>query len=52
MYILALADDWAFNSDRGSDIATRHAKIPTETDVLLVHGPPIGYVGEGLYKNF
>eukprot|EP00041_Stephanoeca_diplocostata_P002729 m.29398 g.29398 ORF g.29398 m.29398 type:complete len:312 (+) comp13710_c0_seq1:242-1177(+) len=35
--------NWAFNSDRGSDIAQRHARIPTETDVLLVHGPPIGY---------
>ena len=34
--------DWAFNLDRGPDLAAVWAKIPDRTDVLLTHGPPRG----------
>lgn len=34
--------DWAFNLDRGPDIAARWALIPDDTDVLITHGPPAG----------
>lgn len=35
--------NWAFNRDRGSDIAQHWALIPQHTDVLITHGPPRGY---------
>eukprot|EP00035_Acanthoeca_spectabilis_P003929 m.96925 g.96925 ORF g.96925 m.96925 type:complete len:352 (+) comp12377_c0_seq1:1209-2264(+) len=35
--------DWAFNADRGEPIAEIWRKIPTDTDVLVTHGPPIGH---------
>lgn len=34
--------DWAFNLDRGPDIAAKWALIPDDTDVLITHGPPAG----------
>jgi Icc-related predicted phosphoesterase len=34
--------DWAFNVDRGEKIAKIWQKIPTDTDVLVTHGPPFG----------
>lgn len=34
--------NWAFNRDRGADIARHWARIPNDTDILLVHGPPYG----------
>ncbi|HEY9844218.1 MAG TPA: hypothetical protein V6D23_27355, partial [Candidatus Obscuribacterales bacterium] len=34
--------DWAFNRKRGPEIAAHWAKIPTQTDILLVHTPPHG----------
>lgn len=34
--------DWAFNLDRGKDIARKWAMIPEDTDVLVTHGPPHG----------
>jgi predicted phosphohydrolase len=34
--------EWAFNLPRGPRLAERWAKIPTTTDVLITHGPPIG----------
>lgn len=34
--------DWAFNLDRGRDIARKWAMIPEDTDVLVTHGPPHG----------
>lgn len=33
-------DDWAFNLQRGPDIARKWRLIPTETSVLITHGPP------------
>lgn len=35
--------DWAFNRDRGAEIAQHWALIPQHTDVLITHGPPKGY---------
>ena len=32
--------DWAFNADIGDDIQKWWDKIPTETDILITHGPP------------
>ena len=35
-------NDWAFNRDRGEDIKKHWDKIPSDTDVLITHGPPMG----------
>lgn len=32
--------DWAFNLQRGSEIAQKWALIPEDVDVLVTHGPP------------
>src|SRR4051794_3069675 len=34
--------DWAFNLDRGPELAAKWALIPDDTDVLITHGPPAG----------
>ena len=34
---------WAFNADRGADIDTIWSSIPTDIDILMTHGPPLGY---------
>ncbi|MEI6873153.1 MAG: UvrD-helicase domain-containing protein, partial [Verrucomicrobiota bacterium] len=34
--------DWAFNCDRGEDIAQHWRLIPDDTDILITHGPPAG----------
>jgi predicted phosphohydrolase len=31
---------WAFNADRGEEIAAKWAKIRSDTNVLITHGPP------------
>ena len=33
--------DWAFNLQRGPQIAQKWALIPRATDVLITHGPPL-----------
>jgi len=35
--------DWAFNLQRGPEIAEKWALIPDDTDVLITHGPPRGH---------
>lgn len=35
--------NWAFNLQRGPDLAAKWALIPDDTDVLISHGPPRGY---------
>lgn len=35
--------DWAFNLRRGKEIKEKWDLIPSNIDVLLVHGPPFGY---------
>lgn len=34
--------DWAFNRQRGDEIARHWERIPTATDLLITHGPPLG----------
>ncbi len=34
--------NWAFNANRGYDIAQHWIKIPTNTDILITHCPPHG----------
>jgi len=43
--------DWAFNADRGEEICEIWKRIPTNTDVLVTHGPPIGY-GDECFNGF
>lgn len=35
--------DWAFNLKRGDPLRAVWKKIPTDTDILMTHGPPIGH---------
>lgn len=37
---------WGFNLPRGGELAQAHAKIPSDTDVLITHGPPHGILDE------
>lgn len=32
--------DWGFNLTRGKEILEKWKKIPTDTDILITHGPP------------
>jgi Icc-related predicted phosphoesterase len=34
--------DWAFNLNRGHELAEKWAMIPDDVDVLITHGPPYG----------
>jgi hypothetical protein len=34
--------DWAFNLDRGAEMAEKWRMIPTDIDILITHGPPNG----------
>eukprot|EP01106_Pelomyxa_sp_JSP_P010180 TRINITY_DN2729_c0_g1_i1.p1 TRINITY_DN2729_c0_g1~~TRINITY_DN2729_c0_g1_i1.p1 ORF type:complete len:270 (-),score=77.60 TRINITY_DN2729_c0_g1_i1:48-857(-) len=36
-------NDWAFNRERGADIAQEWVKIPDSADVVVTHGPPRGH---------
>lgn len=38
--------DWAWNVDRGSDIAKIWAQIPDDTNVLITHGPQLKVLDE------
>jgi predicted phosphohydrolase len=35
--------DWAFNLQRGAEIAAKWALIPPGIEVLITHGPPFGF---------
>lgn len=35
--------DWAFNLDRGPAIKEKWDLIPNDVDVLITHGPPMGF---------
>ena len=35
--------DWAFNVERGPQSMAKWNQIPDDTDVLITHGPPLGY---------
>lgn len=34
--------NWAFNADRGEEISKYWGRIPSDTNVLITHGPPYG----------
>ncbi|MCI0709994.1 MAG: metallophosphatase domain-containing protein [Chloroflexi bacterium] len=36
--------DWAFNLRRGAEIREKWDLIPSDTGVLITHGPPFGYL--------
>lgn len=38
--------DWAFNRQRGEDIARYWREIPDDTDILITHGPPAGILDQ------
>lgn len=38
--------DWAFNLERGPAIAKMWARIPSDTQVLITHGPPKGILDQ------
>ena len=38
--------DWAFNLNRGAELAEKWKLIPNNTDILITHGPPQGILDE------
>jgi len=38
--------NWAFNLDRGDEIAKKWSLIPQKTDILITHGPAYGYLDQ------
>lgn len=38
--------DWAFNLRRGAEIRAKWTLIPENTDILITHGPPYGYLDQ------
>ena len=38
--------DWAFNLNRGAEIAEKWKLIANDTDILITHGPPFGILDE------
>jgi Icc-related predicted phosphoesterase len=38
--------NWAFNLNRGAEMAEKWTLIPPDTDVLITHGPPHGILDE------
>lgn len=38
--------DWAFNLNRGAELAEKWKLIPDDTDILITHGPPFGILDE------
>jgi Icc-related predicted phosphoesterase len=43
--------DWAFNVPRGPEMKKVWEKVPTDIDVLLTHGPPLGAGDLTLLRN-
>ncbi len=44
--------DWAFNLNRGAELAEKWKLIPNDTDILITHGPPNGILDEVPRKFF
>ena len=44
--------DWAFNLNRGAELAEKWKLIPDDTDILITHGPPNGILDEVPRKFF
>jgi len=36
--------DWAFNLERGQEMAEKWSLIPSDVDILITHGPPNGFL--------
>lgn len=43
--------NWAWNVQRGPNIAAKWAKIPDDTEILVTHGPPQGILDIVPYAN-
>ncbi|MCU0439457.1 MAG: metallophosphoesterase [Raineya sp.] len=41
--------DWAFNRHRGDEIAKHWELIPSDTDILITHGPPMGILDKTIW---
>lgn len=44
--------DWAFNLNRGAEMAEKWKLIPDDVDVLITHGPPHGILDEVPKNHF
>jgi Icc-related predicted phosphoesterase len=44
--------DWAFNLNRGAELAEKWKLIPLDTDILITHGPPHRILDEVPRKYF
>lgn len=40
--------NWAFNLKRGLELRKKWDLIPSDTDILVTHGPPFGYLDKTL----
>lgn len=43
--------NWAFNLDRGAPIKEKWDRIPSDTDILITHGPPMGILDSTIYQG-
>jgi Icc-related predicted phosphoesterase len=43
--------DWAFNLNRGREMAEKWEMIPADTDILITHGPPFGILDRTAYGD-
>ena len=44
--------DWAFNLNRGAEMAEKWKLIPDDIDILITHGPPFGILDEVPKKHW
>ena len=44
--------DWAFNLNRGRELAEKWSLIPEDTDILITHGPPNGILDQTPQGDF
>ena len=42
--------DWAFNASE-AELAIKWSLIPSDTDIIVLHGPPLGYGDFSIYGN-
>ena len=43
--------DWAFNLPRGEPLKQKWSLIPTDTDILITHGPPYSILDRSEFEN-
>jgi predicted phosphohydrolase len=44
-------NDWAWNRDRGEQIAREWAKIPDDVNILITHSPPYGILDDTTHNG-